>query len=122
MHEQGNDRQRRYRFYSVTTREVMALLGNWWHHDFIRLPKLKGLPDGYSVEGLHGSYERDAFVLKVYHPSFDPVGEGLAIPDYTPAEFETVDLRIACPEPRGKEEAPPSPPIDVIDKGLGCRR
>lgn len=87
------ERERRFRFYAVTGTQILELLGNWWHHDFISLPKIKGLPDGYRVEAIFPDHIRDAFLLRVYHPSFDPIAETNAIPNYTPIEFETVDMR-----------------------------
>ena len=88
-----NQRERRYRFYAVSSSTILALLGNWWHHDYIKLPKLKGLPDGYLVEAMYGDWQSESIHLKVYHPSFDPVCEMGVIPNFTPAEFEVVDLR-----------------------------
>ncbi len=95
------ERERRYRFYTVSGDTIMALLGNWWHHDFIHLPVLKELPDGYRIDAIHASSFRDAVEMRIYHPSFDPVPEGGVIPSYTHAfdeSFRTVDLRPMRPE------------------------
>lgn len=94
-HRGGNgdsDRDRRYRFFIVTGDQMMALLGNWWHSDFICLPRIKGLPEGYIVEAIHPSFERDGILLRIYHPSFVPVKMGKEIP-YMSTDFESIDLR-----------------------------
>lgn len=87
--------ERRYRFFGVKPDDIISILGNWHHQDFIRLPHIKGLPEGYRIVGI--SYVECAFddcvKLKIYHPSFDPVADFMRIPEIERAEFEFVDLR-----------------------------
>lgn len=92
---EGGINERRFKYFRIDPNHVLHLLGNWHHADNVKLPVIKGLPEGYRVVGMQSisdCWNRDSFAIRVYHPSFDPVEPTGAIPEYKVAEFEWVNL------------------------------
>ena len=91
---EGGINERRFVYFRIDPNNIIYLLGNWHHADKVRLPVIKGLPEGYRVVAMHADsgFNNDSIVIRVYHPSFDPVEPTGAIPEYKIAEFEWVNL------------------------------
>lgn len=73
----------------------MTLMGNWRHHDYVALPILKGLPDGYCIRTVQFSFSHQAFAFLIEHESFPDVPDGEEIPRGNEpgfAEYETVEI------------------------------
>lgn len=99
MSDQSNER--RCKIYRIDCRTIMTLLGNWWHHEGINLPVLKGVPEGYIIRRIHYDFSYDAIALLVEHESFPEVPEGGVFPISTGlAEFEFVSIPIPQPVER----------------------
>lgn len=89
-----NKRERRFRCLRVRPEDIMILLGLWFHTEFVRLPKIKGLPEGYRVESVNADWATDSFLIRVSHPSFEEVEPMGTIPNFDVAEYEVVRLAI----------------------------
>lgn len=98
LRQMGSDaRQRRYRIYVIDPRQIIDLLGNWWHKDRIHLGKIEELPDGYEIMGVvAGGWESinpsDGILVKVYHPSFDPVPQNSPYPRINVGTVQTIEM------------------------------
>jgi hypothetical protein len=74
-----DERESRYKLFMIDTGLVLAML-NWNDHQFIALPITKGLPDEAIVEAVNYDVQRNCFLARVYHDSFDVVPIGVMIP------------------------------------------
>jgi hypothetical protein len=68
----------------------------------VRALEAQGLPPDVEVQAVAWCDEQDAFMLRLYHPSFDDVGVGYAVPRAEVTLVEHV-LPISKDRPRGRE-------------------
>ncbi len=106
---ESKQRERRYRYFFVSMETLMTLLAGWRTRETICLPIVKGLPDGYSIEGVHHDFSRDGFILRFYHESFPVLNPGCE-PMIETWDSEAVVIRTENPvggfESRLPDESP----------------
>lgn len=71
-------RESRYKLFKIDNITVLSML-NWNTHEYISLPITKGLPPNAVIEAINYNVERNCFLARVYHESFDIVEDGLTI-------------------------------------------
>lgn len=88
------ENERRCKLLRVDPRDILNILGNWQDRDGIRLPVIKGLPEGFWVRNVAFEFARNCFVICIQHPSFPEVQPGSEYPFVNNmAEFVYVNLR-----------------------------
>lgn len=65
---------------------------------FIEIPIFDGLPDGYEVWGINISYERDSFILKIFHPSFEEIQPHTLFPEIESKNILLRKIKVEDPE------------------------
>lgn len=88
----------RIKIFAIKELDILTLLGNWRGLDYVSLPLLKGVPEGYRVRGVAYSISRLAFEIAVEHESFPETPLGCELPranDGFAADCECVRIRQA---------------------------
>ena len=85
----GHSNKRRYKLIAVNPQDILTLFGKWRFNDYVSLPIIKDLPEGYEVHGVHHSFEHDAFLIAVYHETFPIVPENTPLPIVRDFQFAT---------------------------------
>jgi hypothetical protein len=84
---------RRCKIFSLPVESVLTLMGEWRQYDFVRLPILKGLPDGYRVRNVQFNFGTQAFDFLIEHESFPETPDGNEYPRGNSwAEAETIEI------------------------------
>lgn len=74
--------ERRYKIVHMQPRLIIDIL-NWCNApdgSCLATPKECGLPEDCEVVGVYYSFECDAFMVKLFHQSFDEVPTGMQTP------------------------------------------
>lgn len=87
-------RSRRVKLLCLSIDVITELL-EWWKAPLTRMvsiPKIDGVPDDVSVEGIYPDVARQCYFARLYHPSFDEVPDGSRPPELIDVihEFITV--------------------------------
>lgn len=97
-HRQRHEsRDRRFKYFQINAESFFdacaTVFGNWHHKDTIWLPRIEGLPEGYSIEGMFADQMDDRINFRVYHPEFEPTSPDGSIPKYAAPQLEWIELR-----------------------------
>lgn len=80
----------------IDERQIVDML-NWQRGpDFLALPVIQSLPEGFTVRAVHHSFRHMAWAVVVEHPSFEPVNPACELPEWNPsmtARVEVVQVR-----------------------------
>lgn len=88
---------RRCKILYLQLRDLITVLGEWKFEGIIRLPVLKGIPEGYTIRAVYNDWQRDAIGVVIEHPSFEEQSPGCIYPAMAGSRFgeevEMVNLR-----------------------------
>lgn len=84
-------RECRYKLLSATSEFVMLLMGTRHTDEWYRVPVTNDLPPDVVSDFAVYDVERDRFVFRLYHPTFDVVESGHPIPEVHPT-WRLVDV------------------------------
>jgi hypothetical protein len=86
------EREPRYRRLRVTAKVIMTLLARWKKSNAIALPVFRDVPEDVEVRGVEFCLAHNAFLLLIWHPSFDLVPDWQESPLMI-SEVEIVSLK-----------------------------
>ena len=81
----------RFILLCIRPEEILELLGDWKHREYVSLPDISGLPADAMVSGVEYSFPHQAFVVRVHHESFKEVPAG-HYPAVHQMRYETVKI------------------------------
>lgn len=91
-----SQREARYKLVAINHYWVLDVLRSWSDPaQYLRLPRIAGIPDGAEIEDVHDDWRSKQFILRLWHPSFDIVPDGEQIPFLSelPLQVDLVQLR-----------------------------
>lgn len=101
---------RRCKIVIIEAKTILCLLGGWKDCDYIRLPHLAGLPEGYTIRNVAFDFPYNAFMVLIEHPSFPEVAPGCMYPVANDlSQIQMVSLREMTPD----EKRCADPSLDI---------